>query len=338
MGWNDRNWNEWSDEEEEAVPLIESTFTTSWWLSNGHVQTILPALWPVRRDSDAAIRERLILRDGDFVDLDWRRCGSRRLVVLSHGLEGSSRAVYIERMAGVLRSVGWDVMAWSYRGCSGEMNRALRWYHSGESGDLSEVVAHAAKGYDEVILIGFSLGGNLSLKYLGEAKPHEKVRAAVAISTPVDLAASARVLDGKRRNRIYLRRFLRTLIRKVKEKAVKLPDKLDVAGLEQITTFREFDRRYTAPLNGFVDEEDYWAKASSLQFLSKIAVPSLLLNARNDPFLSEESYPVKIAEESKCLYLEMPESGGHVGFVGTGMELDWMGRRAVEFVQEMTVT
>lgn len=317
------------------MPLIESAFDASWWCGGGHVQTVLPVLCPVRVCVEEVERERLGLSDGDFVDLDWRRCGVGRLAVLSHGLEGSSRAVYMERVARVLRAVGWEVMTWSYRGCSGERNRLSRSYHSGESGDLREVVEYVARGYDEVVLVGFSLGGNITLKYLGEAEAHEKVCAAVAISTPVDLAASARVLDERRSNGFYLKRFLRSLVKKMEEKARDFPGVLEVEGIRGVRSFREFDRRFTAPLNGFLDEEDYWARSSSLQFLSRIKVPTLLLNACNDPFLSEESFPVEVARGSEALFLEMPRSGGHVGFVGRGMELDWMGRRVVEFIGEV---
>lgn len=271
------------------------------------------------------------LMDGDFVDLDWLRGGKGRLVILSHGLEGSSEAVYIRKVARVLLARGWDVMAWSYRGCGGEVNRLKRSYHSGESDDLRQVVAHAAGGYDGVALVGFSLGGNISLKYLGEAEPHSKVKAAVAISAPVDLAASARVLDQRRGNRIYLKRFLKSLIAKIEAKALKFPGEFDTLGLRDIRSFQEFDDRYTAPLHGFADAAEYWAKSSSLQFLHKIKVPTLLVNARNDPFLSDESFPVEVAEGSRWLHLEAPASGGHVGFVDRRVGTRWMGQRVVEF-------
>jgi predicted alpha/beta-fold hydrolase len=276
----------------------------------------------------------MILADGDFVDLDWLRGGHSRLVILSHGLEGSSDAVYIRRVSAVLRSAGFDVLAWSYRGCSGEPNELKRSYHSGESGDLREVIEYAVKEYQEAALVGFSLGGNISLKYLGEVEPHEKVKAAVAISAPVDLAASANVLDVRPGNRIYLRRFLRSLIAKIESKKLRFPDDFDIEGVGEIRSFREFDDRYTAPLHGFADAKDYWAKSSSLQFLPNLTLPALLLNAQNDPFLSPESFPVDLAKGSRFLHLETPASGGHVGFVRSWSDLSWMGKRAVEFLNQ----
>lgn len=314
------------------MPVIKSQFQPPTLLRNGHLQTILPSLLPQRHNPTREY-EKLELEDGDFLDLYWIRGGRKRLAILSHGLEGSVDAVYIRSMSAALKKADWDVLTWNYRGCGNETNRLLRSYHSGESHDLRLVINHAATDYDDIVLIGFSLGGNITLKYLGEAKSHPIITGAVAISAPVDLATCARTLDERPSNRFYLQRFLKTLIVKIERKARRFPDQLNITNIRAIRTFREFDDRYTAPLHGFNDADDYWAKASSLPHLHKITVPSLLLNAQNDPFLSEESFPHEVAAKHSWLTLEAPASGGHVGFLdGLGSDHNWAERRVIEFL------
>lgn len=314
------------------MPVVPSAYLSPPGLRNGHVQTVLPLLLPRRRPSWREC-ERLELPDGDFVDLHWLRAGRERLAILSHGLEGCADAIYMRGMAGTLAVAGWDVLGWDFRGCGREENRLARSYHSGESGDLRAVISHAARGYDKVALIGFSLGGNITLKCVGEAEAHPAVVAAVAVSAPVDLTSSAMALDEREGNRIYLRRFLGTLIRKVERKAWRFPKEIAVEGIRQIRTIREFDDRFTAPLHGFQDAVDYWAKASALPHLGRIRVPSLLLNALNDPLLAEASFPQEIARESAVFHLEAPMEGGHVGFLDFAQKLQpWYERRVLEFL------
>jgi uncharacterized protein len=314
------------------MPIVSSAFRPPWFLHNGHVQTILPALL-AREIRVEVVRERKEMADGDFLDLDWARAGHGRVAIISHGLEGSSSNTYVRGMAGALLRAGWDALAWNFRGCSGEENRLPRFYHSGETGDISAVIAHAAGAYGRIALIGFSLGGNMTLKYLGEAPPHPAVVAGVGISVPVDLAGSARVLDGRRGNRIYMARFMESLVAKVRAKARRFPGQFDLSGAEGIRTFAEFDNRYTAPLHGFRDADDYWARSSARQFLPRITTPTLLLNALNDPFLGPECFPYEEARGNPMLFLETPESGGHVGFLDlvNGLE-PWSERRIVEFL------
>jgi hypothetical protein len=315
------------------MPIVSSAFRPPLLLRNGHVQTILGA---VLRQGRAAsfTRERLELADGDFLDLDWLRAGHPRLAILSHGLEGCSTNGYIRGLAATLQSAGWDALAWNFRGCGSEPNRLLRFYHSGETTDLAAVVQHAATTYPQIAVIGFSLGGNMTLKYLGEAPPHAAVVAGVAISAPVDLAASAGALDRRLSNRIYLRRFLKTLVAKVEAKAMRFPEQLDAAGARAMRSFQEFDNRYTAPLHGFRDAADYWRQSSARQYLTGIKVPALLLNARNDPFLPSECFPFPEAEANPCLFLEAPCSGGHVGFLDFAAGLQpWSDGRIVEFLK-----
>jgi predicted alpha/beta-fold hydrolase len=318
------------------MPIIPSTFHPPFLLRNGHVQTILPVLLP-RRVRAAFVRERLDLADGDFLDLDWLHSGSPRVAILAHGLEGSSSQTYIRGMAAALATAGWDVLAWNFRGCSGEPNRLPRAYHSGETGDLRTVIARATAGYATVALLGFSLGGNVVLKYLGETPPHVAVRAAVAICAPLDLGACARKLDEDAGNRIYLRRFLVSLIEKIEAKAKLFPDLVDATGARTMRSFRQFDDRYTGPLHGFRDAADYWTQSSSRQFLPQITIPTLLLQPLNDPFLAPEAYPWPEAEANPHLFLEAPDSGGHVGFLDLRRGLQpWSEHRTAAFLNEHT--
>jgi predicted alpha/beta-fold hydrolase len=301
------------------------------------MQTILPVLFP-RRLILPFDRERLELNDGDFLDLDWSRSGRKRVAILSHGLEGGSKDVCVRGMAAALVAAGWDVLAWNFRGCGGEANRLLRFYHSGETGDLAAVIEHAAAAYERIALIGFSLGGNVTLKYLGEERTHPAVVAGIGISVPVDLAACCRILDHRWANRIYLRRLLKRLIAKAQAKARQFPE-FDIAGAQAIRTFAEFDGRYTAPLHGFHDARDYWARSSARPFLTRITVPTLLLNARNDPLLAPQCFPREEAEANPALFLEMPESGGHVGFMDLAHGLKpWSELRVVEFLESLSRT
>lgn len=317
------------------MPIVTSTFKAPAWLRNGHVQTIVGAF--LRRSQQARFeRDRLELEDGDFLDLRWVREGRDRLAILSHGLEGSTDEGYIRGMAAALSAAGWDALAWNFRGCGEEPNRLVRLYHSGATEDLSAVVDHAAASYARIALVGFSLGGNLTLKYMGEAPPHDSVMAAVAISAPVDLAASARMLDQRWSNKLYLRRFIDSLVAKVEAKALHFPDQIDARGSRALRTFQEFDDRYTSRLHGFRDAADYWQQASARQFLLRITHPTLLLNARNDPFLAPECFPYPEAEESPCLFLETPVSGGHLGFLEFSNRLrPWFERRVTGFLETL---
>ena len=317
------------------MPVVASRFRPPAWLRNAHLQTVWAVL--ARRGIPLRYqRERLELPDGDFLDLDWSRAGHDRLAILSHGLEGDSGAGYVRGMAAALNAAGWDALAWSFRGCGPEPNRLLRFYNSGETGDLGRVVGYAAPSYRQIALVGFSLGGNLTLKFLGENPAHPVVVAGVAVSAPVDLAASARRLDRQRGNRVYLRRFLKSLVAKVEAKARVFPGEIDTAGIRRIRSFQEFDDRYTARLHGFRDAADYWAKASAKPFLPGIDVPTLLLNARDDPFLAPECFPTAEAEASACFFLEAPGHGGHVAFVDSLRRggPNWLERRTVAFLQD----
>lgn len=312
--------------------ISQSTYRAPVWLRGGHWQTVQPVLF--RRVKNVTThRSRLELDDGDFLDLDWSGHSSKNLAIISHGLESSSRATYVQGMARALTAQGWDVLAWNMRGCSGEQNRLASFYHSGKTEDLDRVIRHAQQTHPAkcIDLIGFSLGGNLTLKYLGERGTtiDPMIRRAVAFSVPCELACSSAKLS-EWQNRIYMERFLKSLRAKVKEKHRLFPDDLDVTGVDRMRTFAEFDDRFTAPLHGFVDAEDYWERSSCRRVLADIAIPTLLVNAANDPILGVNCYPEKESRASECFHLEVPHSGGHCGF-GAGREY-WPERRAAEFL------
>jgi uncharacterized protein len=316
------------------MPVVPSLFQPPFFLRNGHLQTILPTLLR-RRYLVSFTRERLELADGDFVDLDWATSGRDKLAIISHGLEGSSHDDCVRGMATRLQRKKWDVLAWNFRGCGLEPNRLVRSYHSGETGDLAAVIALAAARYSRIALIGFSLGGNVTLKYLGEGGCHPAVVAGIAISVPIDLMACANAIDHRWTNRIYLRRFLSKLMPKIQAKALLFPDRLDVRPSHRIRTLREFDNLYTAPIHGFRDAEEYWQKSSSRRYLEGIRVPVLLLNARDDPFLTLESLPYAEAEKNPQLFLEAPKSGGHVGFIDLASNFRrWHESRSLEFLEQ----
>lgn len=320
------------------VPLIpNSSYVPPKWFTSGHAQTVFPTLARCVRGVRYT-RERLELKDHDFLDLDWSLAGttrSRRVVIISHGLEGDSNRVYVTGMVRAMNRGGWDAVAWNFRGCSGVPNRIFRLYHSGLSEDLDAVVQHVRKWYDVVVLVGFSLGGNLTLKYLGELgedAPPKGVRGGAVFSVPCDLGASSDRIASPE-NRFYMRRFLQDLKGKILMKAAQYPEKISVSGFERIRTFREFDDRYTAPMHGFRDAADYYEQCSSGPWVSRIRVPTLLVNALDDPFLTQDCSPVEAARQSADFHLELPHQGGHVGFIDFKRGGDyWSESRAREFL------
>lgn len=301
------------------MPLIHSTYQPPFWLRNPYVQSIWPSLFRKIALPDP-IRERIATPDDDFLDLDWYKVSATSLVIISHGLEGNSTRSYVKGMVRAFTDAGVSACAWNFRGCSGEMNRQFRLYHSAAWDDLETVIHHAIRqGFSSIGLVGFSLGGNMTLKYLGvqAGQVPKEVRAAMAVSVPLDLTSSAIELD-KPKNKLFMIRFLRMLGEKVKAKEQQFPDRISSAGYDQVKTFRAFDDRYTAPIHGFRDAEDYWYRASSLHELHRINRPTLIFSAADDTFLAPPCFPVQQAERSDYLHLEMPAHGGHVGFIQAG--------------------
>lgn len=300
-------------------------------LFHPHLETIYPSLF---RSVALApyTRERIPTPDHDFLDIDWLTSSSKKLVIISHGLEGNSDRAYIKGMARHFHNNGFDILAWNYRGCSGEMNKQRRFYHSGATDDLDLVVQHAlSKHYDEIVLVGFSLGGNLTLKYLGEQKRDERIIKGIVFSVPMDLYTSCQKISAPA-NWMYSERFLKSLKKKIVDKAA-LRNDLDTKALPSIKTLQDFDDHYTSLLHGYRDAVDYYTQCSSIRFVENIRVPSLIVNALNDPFLSPECYPVSLLRHHPYVKLEIPERGGHVGFTQFGKKgLFWSEERALHFV------
>ncbi len=319
------------------MPIVaHSSYASPGWLANGHLQTLIPTLF--RKVGGIAYqRERITTPDGDFLDLDWAAEGTPRLAVIAHGLEGDSQRAYVRGMVKALARNRWDAVVWNARGCSGEPNRGLRFTHSGATEDLHTVISHLTdtRAYEELALIGFSLGGNLTLKYLGDRSRelHPRIKQAVTFSVPCDLRSGSRQLASLT-NQIYMRYFLRSLRQKIRAKMKVMPGKIHDRDYGRLRTFKDFDDRYTAPLHGFADAEDYWRQCSCRPVLKQISIPTLLINARNDPFLADACYPISEAEANPNLHLEMPASGGHVGFVSFNPQGEyWSEFRTRAFLQ-----
>lgn len=293
------------------MPLIDHHFQPPVWAGNRHIQTIYPALFR-RVHGIAYTRERIFTPDHDFLDLDWVKIGGSHLVILAHGLEGSAKGGYMLGMAKALHRKGCDTVSLNFRGCSGEPNWQFRSYHSGETGDLHTVIGHivANYAYQQISLVGFSLGGNVVLKYAGEqgAGIHPAIRLVVGISVPCDLATACANIGW-----VYAQRFLRSLKPKARQKFAAHRPEL-IGEVKKIRKLKDFDDVYTGPAHGFRDADDYYTRCSSRQFLPGIRVPSLLLSALDDPFLGEACFPFEEARHHSHFYFLPTPKGGHVGF------------------------
>lgn len=301
------------------MPEVPANYSPSIFFKSGHLSTIYCGL--VRRVNGVTQkRERLHLADGDFLDLDWSQSTTptRKLVILLHGLEGDGQRPYITGSAKLFNQNGFDACAVNFRGCSGEPNMLYRSYHSGATEDLEEVITHILNtcSYSEIYLNGFSLGGNLLLKYLGERNTVPKeIKGAAAISVPCNLKSSCEQLLTPK-NVLYAQRFKKHLIAKLRQKQHLFPELITDSDIKNIKTLKDFDDIYTSRAHHFKDALDYYTQCSSLQFLPDITVPSLIVNAKNDSFLGEECYPILEAGQNEKLLLEIPKYGGHVGFWG----------------------
>lgn len=319
------------------MPVIsDSTYKAPRLFSNGHIQTLYPYLFRKIKDVDYK-RSRLTTKDHDFIDIDIASVNSNKLLILSHGLEGSSESPYVKGMARHFNMLGVDALAWNMRSCSGEMNKAERFYHGGDSEELDSIVKYALSlgKYNEIYLMGFSLGANLTAKYLGDMgrSLHSSIKKAVIYSAPCDLKSSAEVL-ARPVQKIYLNDFMTTMKKKLIEKDSLIGfTSIDISKIPDVKSFFEFDTLFTAPLHNFKDAFDYYAKASCKPVLHNISIPLLIINAKNDPFLADECYPIKEATKNKNITLEIPNSGGHVGFVSFNEnQFYWSEMRASNFI------
>ncbi|MCB0446144.1 MAG: alpha/beta fold hydrolase [Gelidibacter sp.] len=317
------------------MPILQSAYKPPFFFKKGFISTVYSGL--IRRVNGVIQqRERLELPDGDFLDLDWSYAKepSHKVIILLHGLEGNAQRPYMTGTAKLFNANGIDAISVNFRGCSGEPNRKYYSYHSGATDDLHEVILHAiSKNYTDIYIKGISLGGNVTLKYLGERdEVPAQIKAAIAVSVPCSLRHSAQELHTFK-NVLFHDRFKKHLVRSLKLKQANFPEKLSMEALESIKTLNDFDNVYTSKAHGFIDALDYYEKSSSLQFLDNIKTPTLIINALNDSFLSPECFPVKAAKNNPNLYLEMPNHGGHVGFVKLkGCYYNEL--RALEFAQE----
>ncbi|MGO3182821.1 MAG: YheT family hydrolase [Aequorivita sp.] len=318
------------------MPVITSKYEPSLIFRNAHISTIYSAKF---RPSPAIIqeRERVHLSDGDFLDIDWTfsEKSSQKVAILLHGLEGNAQRTYIKGQAKALNEADWNIAAVNFRGCSGEANLSYKSYNAGKTDDLEAVINTILEKdkYNEIALVGFSLGGNLLLKYLGERESFPKeIKKAVSISTPLSLRGSLESLN-QLNNWVYRNSFLKDLRKKYKEKMKDFPEKMTTSDYNKITSLLEFDNVYTAPAHGFEDAYDYYKKNSSLQFLPNIQIPIYILNAENDSFLSLECYPIDLASKMKNLHLEISKYGGHVGFHKTN-KLYYSEARTLKFLND----
>lgn len=320
------------------MPLIKSTYKPSFIFKNTHINTIYKTIF--YKSSVNYKRERILTLDNDFLDLDFSTVASNTLVIALHGLEGSSKSKYIISLVNYLNSKNIDCVAVNFRGCSGEDNNHLYSYNSGKTDDLDTIILHILNNYTykNIILVGYSMGGNITLKYLGEtSKIPAELKGAVAISTPCNLEGSSNELS-KLKNKIYLTRFLKSLKEKSLLKINNFPkNKLNKQAILSAKNFIEFDDAVTAPLFGFKDAADYYAQSSSINFISSIKNPTLLINALDDTFLSKSCYPFKKAEKNPYLNLEIPKYGGHVGFNTSIIEKDelWSENRILQFIHHI---
>tara|TARA_B110000858_G_scaffold198464_1_gene265344 strand:+ start:10443 stop:11429 length:987 start_codon:yes stop_codon:yes gene_type:complete len=321
----------------------ENEFIPTWWLPEGHSQTLWRKFSPAKKVLHR--RQRIELEDSDYIDLDWttldpKASKDNTIVFFLHGLCGCSRSSYILAMQSLLNDQGISSVAMNFRGCSGEMNRLARAYHSGVSEDLNEVFSKLAVEYPQhnFVFVGYSLGANVLLKWLGEIESHASIRKAVAVSTPFILEYCSQAMP-QGVSRIYGRYFVRRLLKDFKDKqqhlqlsnpeeATRIAQLGDTRGISSIW---DFDDQITAPLHGFEGAEDYYRRCSSSAFLHSIAVDTLLIQSKNDPMIPLKSIPVR-EMLSPTVQMQLTEKGGHVGFVSSSPD-NWLEQRILNFMQ-----
>jgi hypothetical protein len=315
---------------------VTSRFRPAWWLPGAHLQTLFPPLFR-NRTPPPLRRERIELEDGDFVDIDWTEARSGPTVLILHGLEGSIGSHYVVGLLHALSCGGFTAAVLYFRGCSGAPNRLARSYHSGDTDDVDSVLSYLRSQDDArpIYVVGVSLGGNVLLKWLGENPAQALVTKAVAVSVPFELNAAALRLEHGF-SRVYQAYLLRKLRRATRRKARYHALPIAVSELRKLRTFREFDDKVTAPLHGFAGVDDYYRKCSSRPFLTRISTPTLILHAKNDPFMTAAAIPTA-AELGPGVQLELYSTGGHVGFVSGAWPWKpdyWLDKRICAFFSE----
>lgn len=316
------------------MPLIyESSYTKRpFLLFNSYLETLYPFL-TTKVHQIPYDREKLELEDGDFLDLDWVTNSSDTLVIFSHAFEGNSKDHFIEKSVSYLTKKGYDSLVWHYRSCGGELNRLPRLYSQGDIQDLNAVVNYAIekKSYKQIILVGFSMGGSIVINYLGSDLVHPNIKGSIVFSTPLDLKSASQKLT-KGLNWFIHQNFLAKMKKKLKRKAAQFPDHYQLDRLKTIKNLSALSEQFILPLLGFPTMDDYAEKWSSHQFLPKIKVPLLIVNAKNDPILSENCFPYEACEKSEFVHLETPKFGGHTGFSKKVNGELWYVKRVWEFI------
>lgn len=309
-------------------------FQSPLWLRNAHLQTIF-SVFLGDEPHVSLRRERLDTPDGDFLDIDWLINDEQAPIVIAcHGLEGCSRAKYMMRLLKAVHDAGWNAVSMNFRGCSGEPNRLLRAYHSGETGDLDFTVNTVLQRYpsNPIFLAGFSLGANVICKWLGEQADgiSHNIKGAASCSAPYNLHASQRIMDSGIR-RIYVEYFMQSLRRKVIEKHKRFPGTFDINRAKWSFSFQTIDDSYTAPMHGFHDYIDYYTKSSSMQYLPSIQIPTLLIHALDDPFTSIETLPQPEKINNPNLHFFYQQYGGHLGFYDRHLHTNWLSTQIVKW-------
>lgn len=320
------------------MPLIASTYNPPILFKNTHINTVYKTLF--FNNEVSYIRKRITTPDDDFLDLDFSKVGSDTLVIALHGLEGSSQSKYILSVINHLNNHKIDCVAFNFRGCSGEDNKQIYSYHSGKTDDLELVINYILENYSykNIILLGYSMGGNITLKYIGESKNLTKnIKGAVTLSVPCDLEGASYEL-AKWNNYMYMNRFLKTLKEKSLLKLKKFPNcQINPQDILNAENFEDFDNVVTAPLGNFKNAYDYWHRCSSKPFIQSISIPTLLINALDDSFLSRSCYPFEEAKNHHFFNFETPQYGGHVGFNTSyfGDDLLWSENRILAYIKHI---
>lgn len=319
------------------MPILATSYANPpFFYLNGHFETILPSIWR-KVDGVTYEREQIETPDSDFLNLDWSKVGGKQLLLVSHGLEGDSQRHYARGLVKLFNQKEIDVLVWNNRSCGGEINRQPILYHHGSAYDLDTVVKHVLSktSYAGIFLSGISMGGAQTLNYLGQQGKNLSplIQRAAVYSTPVHLPSSAATLR-RPTNTFYARKFMGKLKKKMEAKGKQFPGLVDLDRLPKVRNFDEFDTEFTAKLHGFKDAADFYEQASPHTRIQDIGIPTLILNAKNDPLLGEECYPVAFAKSSELLFLEMPERGGHTGFTIPSSEFNYAEYRLLEFLTQ----
>lgn len=313
------------------MPLIKSTYRAPVFLPGGTLQTVIPGRKP--RKQIVYERETLELPDGDFLDLDWIRNGSERLIILTHGLEGSSKSQYVSDTVNQMDHEKFDLLAWNCRSCSGRMNRLPKLYHHGEIEDISEVVRHVLSldRYRSIHLAGFSMGGNITIKFLARKKELARhISSSAVISTPFDLESSSATLD-KPKNYLLRKYFMKNLYVKLGAKEAQFPGSFPMEKFHDVKTWNEFDRLFVAPFVGFDSVDVFYREASANTFILDVESPVFIINAKNDPVLTRSCHPIEPARSKSHIHFELSRTGGHVYF--PMKKKNYAVRRMIEFFE-----